>query len=273
MEIMKSFITFSTLMLYSLITYSSTIIEDTIIYKKTNNKNMFLYITYPKTEKNNLPCIVFFNGGGWVSRKMEQFDSYCKYFANKGFICIRAEYRVSKINNSTPFESLSDARSSIRYIRKNAFSLKIDPHKIAAAGGSAGGHLAAACACIKKYDDIKDDISISCIPNALILFNPVIDNGPSGYGFDRIGKEYKDFSPLHNIHKSMPPTTIFIGTKDRLIPLETIKYYKKSMDLLGVRCDLHLYENEGHGFFNHKEFTPIMLDNMEKFFQSLHWLK
>ena len=45
------------------------------------------------------------------------------------------------------------------------------------------------------------------------------------------------------------------------------------MDLLGVRCDLHLYENEGHGFFNHKEFTPIMLDNMEKFFQSLHWLK
>ena len=99
MEIMKSFITFSTLMLYSLITYSSTIIEDTIIYKKTNNKNMFLYITYPKTEKNNLPCIVFFNGGGWVSRKMEQFDSYCKYFANKGFICIRAEYRVSKIDN------------------------------------------------------------------------------------------------------------------------------------------------------------------------------
>lgn len=82
----------------------------------------------------------------------------------------------------------------------------------------------------------------------MILFNPVIDNGPSGYGFDRIGKEYKDFSPLHNIHKSMPPTTIFIGTKDRLIPLETIKYYKKSMDLLGVRCDLHLYENEGHGF-------------------------
>ena len=152
MEIMKSFIIFSTLMLYSLITYSSTIVEDTIIYKKTNNKDMFLYLTYPKTEKNNLPCIVFFNGGGWVSRKMEQFESYCKYFANKGFICIRAEYRVSKIDNSTPFESLSDARSSIRYIRKNAFSLKIDPHKIAAAGGSAGGHLAAACACIKKYD-------------------------------------------------------------------------------------------------------------------------
>lgn len=261
------------LFLYFLFIFSSlgaiTILEDTVVYKIIGDNKMRLFITYDQDKSRLKPCIVFFYGGGWVKRNNNQFKDYCDYFAKKGYVCIRAEYRVTEMEKSTPFESLSDARSAIRYVRMNSYKFNIIPENIIAVGGSAGGHLAAACASTKKFDDIKDNVSISCVPNALVLFNPVIDNGPAGYGYERIGKMYKEFSPLHNLHSGMPPTTIFIGDKDKLIPVETIEYYVKAMNILGVRCDLHLYKNEGHGFFNSKKYKTVMINEMERFLLSL----
>ena len=149
---------------------------------------------------------------------------------------------------------MKDAKSAIRYIRGNADKLNVDSSQIIAAGGSAGGHLAAATALIDDYNEKTDNLSVSCIPNALVLFNPVIDNGPGGYGFDRIGENYKNFSPLHNINTGTPPTIIFLGTKDRLIPVQTAKYYQKVMEKVNSQCELFLYKGQGHGFFNYKSF-------------------
>ena len=128
-----------------------------------------------------------------------------------------------------------DAKSAVRYVRNNAAKWGIDPNKIVASGGSAGGHLAAATAVIEKYNDPNDDLSISCVPDALVLFNPVIDNGPGGYGFERIGDAYKNFSPIHNLRKDLPPTIFFLGTNDALIPGETAKYYQTVMQKTGNR--------------------------------------
>ncbi len=146
---------------------------------------------------------------------------------------------------------MKDAKSAIRFIREHAGEFHIDPVKIVASGGSAGGHLAAATALSPGFNEGSDNLSYSCVPNALILFNPVFDNGPGGYGYERVGEAFKDFSPLHNIRAGAPPTVIFLGTEDRLIPVETAQYYKVVMEKVGDRCDLFLYKGEGHGFFNY----------------------
>ena len=198
-----------------------------------------------------------------------------RYFSKRGIVCFLADYRTESKNQTSPFESLKDAKSAIRFIRENASKFVIDPKRIIASGGSAGGHLAAATALINNYNDNTDDLSVSCIPNALVLFNPVIDNGPGGYGFERIGDEYKDFSPVHNIKKGAPPTIFFLGTNDNLIPVETAEYYKKVMEKIESICELKLYKGEGHGFFNYSNIenykkTVFEADN---FLQSLGYLK
>ncbi len=151
----------------------------------------------------------------------------------------------------------------MRFVKINSKKFHIDSAKIIASGGSAGGHLAAATAIIDGFDDEKDDTTISCRPVALILFNPVIDNGPAGYGYERIGVSFKDFSPLHNIRKNLPSTIFFLGTKDPLIPTETGDYFKKSMERTGNYCELYLYEDRVHGFFNHW-FPEDYEDTLEK---------
>tara|TARA_R110002096_G_scaffold157943_2_gene323234 strand:- start:891 stop:1601 length:711 start_codon:yes stop_codon:yes gene_type:complete len=221
------------------------------------------------------PAMVFFFGGGWVGGNRSQFLHQAQYFAKRGVVCFLADYRTSKINGTTPFESVKDAKSAIRFIRKNATKFNIDGTKLIASGGSAGGHLAAATALVEGYNDPADDMSIDCIPNALVLFNPVVDNGPGGYGYERIGEAYKDFSPLHNIKKDAPSTILFLGTKDHLIPVVTAEYYKLVMEKVESRCDLKLYDGKGHGFFNYKDFESYKstVAAADQFLVSLGYLK
>jgi acetyl esterase/lipase len=217
---------------------------------------MTMVVDYPPdyNPEQTYPAIVFFFGGGWNGGSTGQFEPHARYFAQRGMVCFRADYRVRSRHQTSPFESLKDAKSAIRFVREHAREFGVDPQKIVASGGSAGGHLAAATALSSAYNEGNDLLSYSCVPSALILFNPVMDNGPGGYGYERIGEAYKDFSPLHNIREGAPPTILFLGTEDRLIPVETAAYYQMVMEKVGSRCDLHLYEGQGHGFFNYRQF-------------------
>ncbi len=263
-------------LLLTFVVFLSGYAQEQLLYKKVDTTQLYLtiYRSALKEPNKKTPAIIFFFGGGWNNGTVKQFEPQAMYFSQRGMTCILADYRVKERQNSTPFESLKDAKSAIRYIREHANDLNIDPTKIAAAGGSAGGHLAAATALITDYNESTDNTSISCIPDALVLFNPVFDNGPGGYGYERILDAYKNFSPLHNIKNGAPTTIVFLGEKDHLIPAETAKYYKTVMEKVKSRCDLFLYEGQGHGFFNYKnlEYYKKTVSETDTFLQSIGFL-
>lgn len=250
--------------------------QQVIPYKEISGTTLFLEVHSPEqsAETSQHPALVFFFGGGWNSGDRQHFIHHANYFSQRGIVCFLVDYRTKNNSQTTPFESVKDAKSAMRFIRKNAEKFSINPNKIIASGGSAGGHLAAATAFIEAYNETTDDLSVSPIPNALVLYNPVIDNGPGGYGFERIGDAYKQFSPLHNIQVGAPPTIFFLGTKDPLIPTETAAYYAKIMEKVGSRCDLKLYGGQTHGFFNYKNLAYYKQTVLEtdKFLQSLGYL-
>ncbi len=250
---------------------------DSVLYKQIDTTRLYLEVHYPPSmdTDSSYPAMIFFFGGGWVRGNRQHFAHHARHFTERGMVCFLADYRTQSLHGTTPFECLKDARSAIRFLRQHATELHIDPRRIVASGGSAGGHLAAATALVHGFDEPADPLDISPVPNALVLFNPVIDNGPGGYGYERIGAAYKDFSPLHNIRGGAPPTVFFLGTEDRLIPVETAVYYRTIMERVGSRCELHLYEGEGHGFFNHGrgDHYRITLEEADRFLVSLGYLE
>ncbi len=251
--------------------------QKTLVYKQTDTTKLKLFFYYPAERENeeHYAAIVFFFGGGWNSGSIDQFEPHAKHFASKGMVAILADYRVRERHDTTPFDAVSDAKSVFRYLRQNAEMLGIDPGRIAGAGGSAGGHIAAAAAMVPGLDDPTDELSVSPRPDALVLFNPVFDNGPEGYGFERIGDRFMEISPIHNIQPGNPPTIIFLGTNDRLIPVATAEKYRDNMIAAGNACQLFLYEGEGHGFFNHRhtEYYLKTLAEAERFLISLGYIK
>src|SRR5690606_17083148 len=106
-------------------------------------------------------------------------------------------------------ECVIDAKAAMRWIRAHAAKLGIDPNRLAAAGGSAGGHLAAAVATLPDHD--AADRSVSTVPNALALFNPVtiLASAPGFEAYEkrraemekRFGAGAESMSPYHHLTK------------------------------------------------------------------------
>ena len=187
---------------------------------------------------------------------------------------VRVEYRtIPKGNVGPPTVCCADAKSALRYVRSHAAELGIDPQRIAAAGGSAGGHLAAFTALVPGLDDPADDLKTSCRPQALVLFNPVFDNGPGQWGYARVAERYREFSPAHHITNTAPPSIVFLGDADKLIPVSVLREFEAGMKKAGVRCDARVYPKAGHGFFNQDPHFTSTLIEADKFLGSLGWLK
>jgi len=251
-------------------------------YKEASGSKLLLHLFYPEGHQagDKRPAIVFFFGGGWNGGTPKQFEPHARYLASRGMVAIVADYRVKSRQKTTPFECVKDGKSAVRWLRKNAARLGIDPQRLAAGGGSAGGHVAAATGTVPGLEEEGEDTSVSSRPNALVLFNPVFDNGPTGYGHSRVKARFREISPIHNLSGKTPPTIVFLGTKDKLIPVSTAQRYKKLMETSKRRCDLHLYKDQPHGFFNGPNrggsFNSYYLQTvtaMDKFLASLGYLK
>ncbi|MRX65313.1 alpha/beta hydrolase [Maribacter luteus] len=251
-----------------------------LVYKVVNEDTLKLQIYNPTDFRANkkYPTIVFFFGGGWNGGSIYQFKDQALYFASRGMISVLVDYRVKNEHGTTPFEAVKDAKSAMRFLKTKADEYGIDTDKIVASGGSAGGHLAAATSLLPGINEETDDLSISPKASALVLYNPVIDNSEKGYGYERIGDRYLGFSPLHNIKKGAPPTIFFLGDKDKYIPVSTAYDYKAKMEAVGSRCDVFIYENQEHGFFNRgkqkgdKYYVETTLE-ADAFLRSIGYLK
>lgn len=256
--------------------------SETVVYKTVKNEagesvglNLHIFTPEGHTKRDKRPAIVFFFGGGWNGGSPNQFFPHSAYLASRGMVAISAEYRVKTRHGTSPQACVKDGKSAMRWVRVHADALGIDPNMLAAGGGSAGGHVAAATATVATFNEAGENISVSCKPNALVLFNPVYDNSADGYGYDRVAEYWQDISPMHNIDEDTPPTVVFLGTQDKLIPVTTAEKYKQLMMDKGGRCDLHVYEGEGHGFFNYKNYENYVTTviEMDQFLASLGYLE
>lgn len=185
---------------------------------------------------------------------MDQFDDQARHFSARGLVSVLVDYRVQSRDHSTPFDSVRDARSAMRWVRGHAGELGIDPGKVVASGGSAGGHLAAATAILTGIDDAGDDRNVSPAPNALVLFNPVLDTTETGYGAALIGKDAMQLSLTHHVKPGLPPMILFHGDSDHTVPFANAVEFVRRVKAAGGDCQLVPFEGADHGFFNSPNF-------------------
>src|SRR6185436_11894787 len=131
----------------------------TVTYKTVGETKLALYVFNPEGHKasDTRPAIVFFFGGGWTSGSPAQFEQQCRYLASRGMVAMTADYRVASRHQVKAAQCVADAKSAIRYVRAHAKELGVDPKRIAAGGGSAGGHIAGCTGTLPGLDEPGED--------------------------------------------------------------------------------------------------------------------
>lgn len=253
------------------------------VYKRVGDVELALSAFKPAGHRRDaqVPAIVFFFGGAWTTGSPEQFRPHCQHLAERGMVGITVDYRVASRHAVKVEDCVEDAKSAMRWVRAHAAELGIDPDRIAAGGGSAGGHLAACTALIDDFNAATDDRDVSAKPNALVLFNPALAVAPdermspqelrTAEGVEgRARTSMARVSPLEFAATKQPPMIMFFGTNDPLLNGAT--WFKQDSEKAGNRCTLLTYEGQGHGFFNSGRHREVTIREMERFLVALGWL-
>lgn len=248
-----------------------------VVYKTAGDRPLTLHIFEPDDHKqtDRRPVFLTIHGGGWTGMGPRYFYPFADHFARLGMVGISVEYRLcspragkpttqpsthmraprAQVPNEdtkegvTVFDCVKDARSAVRYVRSHAADLGIDSDRIVVSGGSAGGHLAAATALFDGVDEEGEDASLSCMPNLLVLYYPVIDTSQDGYGQAKIGQRWKDLSPVDHVKPNLPPTLLFHGTADTVTPYAGAILFSQRMKQAGNEIEFISYEGGAHGYF------------------------
>ncbi|MDF7823557.1 alpha/beta hydrolase [Pontiellaceae bacterium B12227] len=224
-------------------------------YKTVGEKDLKMDVFLPEgyeSSKGKFPIIVIFHGGSWRAGTPDMHYPDCVYWSKRGMIAVSVDYRLKDRDNvEVPLECVKDAKSAVRFLRKNAEKLKVDPEKLVVAGGSAGGQMAAAVAMIDGANDDCYDLAISCVPNAVILYNPYF-------------KCQADLSPPNFVKAGLPPFITFLGSKDPAIKVEDLDAFYNALKAAGNDSEYYVGQGGKHGFCNGRNiWNPFFYWSLE----------
>ncbi|MEM7384731.1 MAG: alpha/beta hydrolase [Verrucomicrobiota bacterium] len=248
-----------------------------IIYKEPGNAELTAYLFYPPEEVTTasaLPVVAFFPGGLWDGLMVSQFVPHCLHLAGRGALSVIFEYREMGPHQATPLDAVADAKSAIRWLRMNDDSLRLNPDMIIGCGASGGGHAILSAGLVEGYDEPGEPTSISSQPNAVVLFSAVVDTTKKGVGLEHFPDPNlaKITSPSQHVRPGLPPTLLFHGGRDPLVPFAPVQRFVKQMKRKKNQCFLEDYEGEGHSFFNfnvNMQYFESTLSRMDSFLVDL----
>ncbi len=224
----------------------------TEIYKQVGTYNLEMHVFLPDQEdfEGLRPTIAYFHGGSWSEGKPDWFFETGKEYAKKGWVAVAVEYRIKGRHGNYPFESVKDAKTAIRWLRKNSDQYRIDANKIVATGNSAGGHLAIATALVENWNEESDDIAIDAKPNVVIVNSAVYDLTVENSKWiveNQPNKSIvKEISPNSLVKPSSTKFLLIHGENDRRCTFSSAEFFFEKMKTVGNNIELYKIKDANH---------------------------
>jgi acetyl esterase/lipase len=252
-----------------------------VVYGKGGGRDLKLDLFLPKEGGGARPAVLFIHGGGWQGGTRTQFHRQAAYLASvRGYVGACIEYRLS--GEARFPAAVEDNKCAVRWLRASAGTYRIDPERIAAAGGSAGGHLAAMLGLTSKVAGLEGSgghAGFSSRVNAVVDFNGASDlaalagsdraTGPVsrflGVSHEVDPELYRRASPITHVARGAPPFLFLHGTDDTTIPIDQSRAMVQKLRDAGVMAEIYEAPGAAHGFFNRPPHYEPTLREMEAF--------
>lgn len=238
-----------------------------IIYKKVGDEEIRLGYYFPKPFNSDIkhPVFLLIHGGGWTSHKIFASQSgwqgdylgyLARYYADRGFVCVSIDYRLSRENGQIPgyeiIDCYEDCCDAVDYVMDHAAEYGIDLEHMYLLGESAGGHLAGAVAAF--HYDRRYMFNKVILVNAITHFSdhwksrvPINSSHPNLISLT-MEERARFIAPLYQIDEFTSEVILIHGSKDLTVnPRHSIAFYER-MRWCSRPCELHLIMNATHGF-------------------------
>ena len=238
----------------------------------------------PKTGEGPFPAIIVVHGGGWLNSYKDKFQALGIALAARGYVTLNIEYRLG-YEAAFP-AGIQDCNAATRYLRTHAKIHNIDPQRIGAVGGSAGGHLAGLMATGSDAKELQGNgghrDATSHLQAAVVMAGPMeIITGsvaqrsrenPEKANINQWTRQNIDegmalytLADAHNkITQDDPPILFMAGEHDRP---ERNAPSREALKAHGIFTDIKIYKDGKHGCWNVLPWFNPMVEDMDTFFK------
>ncbi len=246
-------------------------VERDIVYATYGERKVMLDLYLPKAPGSaKIPCIVVIHGGGWRTGDKTRFAAIAAHLAEQGFAAACIGYRLlPEVEFPAP---VVDCKAAVRWVRANAAQHGIDPDRLGAIGGSAGGHLVAMLGTSDKETKLEGEggnPGVSSRVQAVVAMATPADMT----AFAERAKIDKDLatliSPVTHVSKDSAPVLLMHGTKDALVPMAQSELLLENYKAAGASAELVKVEGAPHAFWNGERFDDTMKHAVDFFHKQL----
>ncbi len=245
------------------------------VYKQVDGVNREMEIYFPKgerTSKKPAAGIILFHGGGWGGGSRVAFAYQCNYFASRGMVAATVTYRLRTKEDraalaegqSTKRVCIPDVKSAIRWFKQHAKELGVDPNRIVAGGGSAGGHISLLGTTNPGLNDPNDAKGIDTSVAAYVLFNPALSKSDA---------EDPEVDFMRHLKADFGPAIVFFGSEDKWLINGWTPAVAKMKSLGITSVETQIAEGQTHAFFNKQPWKDITLIAADRFLTKLGYLQ
>ena len=248
-------------------------VTNDVVYGEVDGVTLRMDIYQPdKRTDGPFPAVLLIHGGGWVQGDKSNEAAEASQLVPKGFVAFAVQYRLAKSDQTRYPAAVLDVQRAARWVRTHAQDYGADPGRVAAAGFSAGGHLAMILGTSDVTDaaDPNSPVASSRVDCVVDTSGPVDltdDANPPlvpalgslatqffGKPRDQMPQAYRDASPALHVDRKTVPTLVVHGDVDDIVPVEQSRHFAKVLAAAGVKHEFIEVHGEGHGFLQPENF-------------------
>ncbi len=255
-----------------------------VVYARYGKRELHLDLFHQKTVRQPMPTLVVVHGGGWLKGEKSKFRALAIQLARRGFVTAAIEYRLG--GEALFPAAIHDCNAAVRFLRAHADKYLVDPKRIGAIGGSAGGHLVGLMATAFHVQEFQgqggNPEQSSRIQAAVVLAGPLElatgsvaeksrkDPGNSnankwfGKTIDEAPELYRQASPFTHVSKETPPILFMAGELD--YPARN-QGTRDKLKALGIETGIVVVKDGKHGCWNREPWFSLMIKDMNTFFR------
>ncbi len=255
--------------------------HENLVFGTGGGRDLKLDLYVPNGEGPH-PAVMLVHGGGWIGGTKEAFRPTAQALAQRGFVAATVEYRLA---TEAPFPgAVEDCKAALRWLRANAATYHLDPNRIGAVGGSAGGHLVGMVATTSdpaRFEGVGGTPDQSTTLQAAVLMGAGVDQATRaretpkpiksqliffGGPYSEKKEIYEAASPITHVSAKTPPMLFIEGEFDQ----PGLRYIemRQKLDALGVPNRLVVVQGGKHGCWGSNPWFLPMVEEIADFLKS-----